>query len=213
MKKGKLDQITLDIEFLLISVIQGVALATLAANAAEPIGNLTFEYWMYIASSFILILNFWSQAIVHALSFIDWPLDLSHNFLYFLASFIEVMAFSHMTDPMKWFGFMLLFFLVATILYAIDLSLIKNRKNSLAHSPHAMKLYGHILKREKFEFSTLIPLAIVYHVVAFLLILKLPRFFIEQKYHLYLIGGQLGFGIFSLFDSMRNFRTRIKLIG
>lgn len=110
-KKERLDQFALDIEFLLISVIQGVALAALATDAADPINHLQFVYWLYIASGFLLILNFWSQAIIHAVSFIDWPLDLGHSFLYFLASFVEVMAFTHLTEPKQWFGFMAAFLL------------------------------------------------------------------------------------------------------
>ena len=43
---SNLDQTVVDIEFLLISVIQGVALATLATNAVSPISNLQIEYWM-----------------------------------------------------------------------------------------------------------------------------------------------------------------------
>lgn len=210
MQKAKLDQFTLDIEFLLISVIQGVALAALASSAAAPIGNLHFEYWLYIFSSFILILNFWSQAIIHAISFIDWPLDLTHNFLYFFASFIEVMAFSYMTDPLKWFGFLSVFFIIGSVLYIVDLGLMKKRKNNGHDSTHRTKLYEHIIKREQFELRFYIPLAILFHVISFALIFYFPHIFIENKFHLILVTIQTLFGIYFLLDSMRNFKLRIK---
>lgn len=70
-EKNRLDQFVLDIEFLLISVVQGVVLATLAASAVGPITKLQFEFWLYIISAFLVIIIFWSNAIVHALSFIS----------------------------------------------------------------------------------------------------------------------------------------------
>lgn len=212
IRKAKLDQFTLDIEFLLISVIQGVALAALASSAAGPIGNLQLEYWLYIFSSFLLILNFWSQAIIHAISFIDWPLDLPHNFLYFLASFIEVMAFSYMTDPLKWFGFIAVFFIVGSVLYIVDLRLMKHRKNNFTDSTHKTKLYEHIIKREQFELQFFIPLAILFHIISFALIFYFPRMFLENKFHLILISMQTVFGIYFLLDSVKNFKLRIKRI-
>jgi len=107
--KKRLDEFVVDIEFLLISVVQGVALAALAAAAAPIVANLQLEYWPYIVSALLFILIFWSQAIMHVLGFIKWPLDMIHNFLYFVASLIEVMAFSVMNKPLVWFS--LFFFL------------------------------------------------------------------------------------------------------
>src|ERR1700754_633124 len=105
MNRERLDQFVLDIEFLLISAVQGVALGALAGAASEPISSLNFQYWPYILSGFLLILTFWSQAIIHSLSFIKWPLDLWHNFLYFLMGLIEFLAFNHLQDPLRWFVF------------------------------------------------------------------------------------------------------------
>lgn len=75
--------IALDIEFILISVIQGMALQMLAGKAIEVFGKFQSEYYFYIFSGFVLILIFWSQSIIHALSFIHWPISLTHTFLYF----------------------------------------------------------------------------------------------------------------------------------
>ncbi len=59
MNQEKLDQFTLDIEFLLISVVQGVALGALATGASIPLSNMDLQYWPYILSGFLLILTFW----------------------------------------------------------------------------------------------------------------------------------------------------------
>lgn len=207
----KLNQFTLDIEFLLISVVQGVALAALAASSAHIVRNLEFQYWPYVIASFILILNFWSQAIIHAISFIDWPLDLAHNFLYFLASFIEVMAFSYLSDPLRWFGFMNAFLIVAAILYLVDLSLIKSRKSNFLTNADK-KLFNHILLRELFELKYLVPTAILFTGICFAAIYFRPDIFMDQGWHLLLVGIQTLFGAFVLFESITNFRTRARLV-
>lgn len=211
-KKAKLDQFALDIEFLLISVIQGVALAALAAEAIEPINSGQFVYWLYIISGFLLILNFWSQAIVHAVSFIDWPLDLPHNFLYFLASFIEVMAFSHITEPAKWFAYISVFFSVAFLLYIVDLKLIKQREQKFAPSKESKRFYDHMVKRQLFEFKLLLPSAFVFNSVSFLLITKFPALFIDQGLHIVLVAAQALFALLVLADASRNFKKRATLL-
>lgn len=210
--KEKLDQFVLDIEFLLISVVQGVALAALAASAAGPIGDFKLEYFPYIISSFIFVLNFWSQAIIHTLSFIDWPFDLTHNFLYFLVSFVEVMAFSHLTDPFKWFGFISLFFVVAAFLYLFDFSLIKKHEKKFQDTKRSRDLFQHIVKRQTFELFTLLPLGLAYNVLSFVALLVFPKIFLENHYHVILALIQMMFGIFVMVDFMKSFKKRSALM-
>lgn len=211
-KKARLDQFVVDIEFLLISVVQGVALAALAAAASGTVGNLQFEYVLYVVSAFLLILNFWSQAIIHTLSFIDWPLDMTHNFLYFLVSLVEVMAFSQITNPLKWFAFMTLFFVVAAILYGFDLSLIRKHEEKFKDSKERQSLFRHIIAREKFEMFILLPGGLLFNIAAFVLIYLMPEVFITQKFHILLISLQVVFSLGVLVSSVRNFRKRSSLI-
>lgn len=210
--KEKLDQFAINIEFLLISVVQGVALGALATNASEPIASMQFEYWLYVTSGFLFILNFWSQAIIHTVSFIDWPLDLPHNFLYFLVSLIEVMAFSHITNPLLWFAFISAFFVAAIALYLFDLSLIRKHKTTFRGSTPKERLYNHMYVREKFELTAFLPAALIFNMLALLAIQQFPQIFLTNHYHMLLIGLQVLFGFIFLIDSMRNFNKRSQLI-
>ncbi len=97
LTREHLDGTVVDIEFLLIAVIQGFALATLAVDSDAVISGRDWIYWPYVLAAFILILNFWSLAIIHSISFISWPFDLIHTLLYFLVAFVEVAAFSQVT--------------------------------------------------------------------------------------------------------------------
>lgn len=207
----KLNGLSLDVEFLLISVVQAVALGALATAAVDPIGNLRFEYFPYIIASFVLILSFWSQAIIHAISFIDWPLNLTHSFLYFLASFIEVMAFSRVTVPLAWFGFVDLFFIIAVCLYFVDLKMIRARKSKFKNI-QKVKLYKHMVSRQLFEMKILLPAAVIFCSISFIAILIDPNMFIAKHWHLLLIGLQTAFGIFVLWESTNSFKVRAKLV-
>lgn len=211
-RKEKLDQFAINIEFLLISVVQGVALGALATNASEPIASMQFEYWLYVGSGFLFILNFWSQAIIHTLSFIDWPLDMPHNFLYFLVSLIEVMAFSHITSPLLWFAFISAFFVAAIALYLFDLSLIRKHQEKFNATQAQKQLYGHMFKRETFELSVFLPAALIFNLIALAALKLFPRVFLTNHNHLILIGLQVLFGLIFLIDSMRNFNKRSQLI-
>ncbi|MBI2022272.1 hypothetical protein HYS97_00260 [Candidatus Daviesbacteria bacterium] len=212
MNKSKLDQFVLDIEFLLISVVQGVALAALASSAISPVANLQFEYLPYIFSAFLFILLFWSGAIIHSLSFIDWPLDLPHNFLYFLASFVEVITFSQITNPLNWFAFVLIFFSVAAILYIVDLNLISKHKTAFDDTEAKRNLYHHIKSEQLYELKILLPVGLLFNLVAFILIYNNPELFLNQKKHLFLGIFQAIFTLGFLISSIINFQKRAKLI-
>ena len=210
--KDTLRSMALDIEFLLISVIQGMVLQMLAASAVPVFGEFRVEYWCYVVSAFILILIFWSQSILHAWSFIDWPIDLIHSFLYFLASFVEVITFAHITQPLKWFIFGFLFLLVTGILYVYDLSMIKKRISLFKQSPSHKRLYDHVYKRQIRELQFLVPSALVFNIIASWLIYTQRTFFITKHYHILLGVTQALFSLILLLISVQTFKTRLRLI-
>lgn len=200
--KSRLDELVLEIEFLLISVVQGVALASLATSATAPIIALQYQYWPYIAIGLIIILIFWSQAIVHSISFINWPLSLFHNFLYFLAAFVEVIAFSQLTNPPGWFLANAAFFGVAFVLYAADLQIIKSRASTLNN-----ELLDHARQEQRFGLWVLVPFGLVYNLVAWWVVSR-----INPQLHLTFGLIQLIAGVIVLLDSMRRFQNRAALL-
>ena len=211
MNREKLNQFTLNIEFLLISTVQGVALGALAGAASAPLSNLNFQYWPYILSGFLLILTFWSQAIIHSLSFIKWPLDITHNFLYFLLGGIEFLAFNHLQDPLRWFIFQLIFVIAAAVLYFADLKLIKEAKNNF-NTESEKALYKHILDEQVSEMKSLIPSGLIFNSLAVFLIWQFPEIFITQGYHVIIVGIQVLLTIYIISVSIKSFKTRSRLI-
>lgn len=212
MEREKLNQFTLDIEFLLISAVQGVALGALGTAASGPLSNLDYQYWPYILSGFLLILTFWSQAIIHSLSFIKWPLDLTHNFLYFLAGLVEFLAFNHLEDPLRWFIFQLLFVIVAAFLYFADYKLIKDGKHNFDDTPSQIALYRHVLDEQVAEMKSLIPSGLIFNSLAVFLIWKYPDFFITNGYHVLIVAIQVLLNLYIILVAIKSFKTRTRLI-
>ena len=79
--KTALDATVVNIELTLISIIQGLALGVLAAASVEPLVELQWHTWPYIATGLLVVLIFWSRALLHTLSFIGWPLEFGHTFV------------------------------------------------------------------------------------------------------------------------------------
>jgi hypothetical protein len=214
MKKRiqELDSLALDIEFLLISVIQGVALGVLASSSVDPLTSVKLSVLPYVITAFLFILIFWSGAILHAISFIDWPIDLYHSFLYFLASFIEIMAITHLTNPLLWFLFLFLFQVVAVMLYSYDLRMIRKRKHKFAISSSGKQLYAHILAEQKKELLLFIPVSLFFNIVAVLVFFFQKELFIQRGYHVIFIIFQLLFALLFLFQQMKVFQKRSQLL-
>jgi hypothetical protein len=206
-RRTRLDHIALDVEFLLISVIQGVALVTLATSAVGPMTSMQIGIWPYIAVAFLFILIFWSGAIIHAVSFIDWPIDLVHSFLYFLASIIEIVAITNLMHPVLWFFFLFLFQVVALILYWYDLLMIKERKWKFTTSI-GKALYNNIYSEQKKELQQYIPTSTVLFFVSFLVLHYYPNFLTQEL----LVGLQLLFALVFLYREVRTFKKRSDLL-
>lgn len=171
----QLDNFVLNIEFLLISVIQGLALGALATASLTPLTTFQWQTFPYIIGGLLLILIFWSGAINHALSFIDWPLDMTHNFLYFLLGFIEVLAFAQLANPLLWYIFMSGFFVVALLLYIFDLHLITSHQQEFSNSESRKKLYHHIVKEQKRELFYLLPAGGIFNLIAIWMVYQNPQ--------------------------------------
>jgi hypothetical protein len=212
LTRERLDGTVVDIEFLLIAVIQGLALTTLAVESEAVIGEAEWVYWPYVLAGFVLILNFWSLAIIHSISFISWPFDLVHTLLYMLVAFVEVAAFAQVTHPAKWFVFTFVFFLVSWFLYRWDMRVIREKRGEFQDTPAEARLYDHIVHQQTIELRYLLPVAIVFHAVIVALLWFDPDMILGGNRHLYVVGAQLICGLGYLAEIIRNFSVRRRLL-
>lgn len=212
LKKEKLDTMVVTIELTLLSVIQGVALYFLAENAHGPILMLDYEYWVYIFTAFLFLVVFWSQALVHVVSFISWPIEFVHMFLYFLVVITEVLMFQSITNPPNWFATNIVFFVVVGFLYYADLVLLKSKKAHFEGTEAGRTFYTATLKDQTFGMWVLVPLGFIFSLGAFSLVYFYPTFFIEEHWHLALAAFQAFVGIGFLYYLVSVFKKRLDVM-
>jgi hypothetical protein len=210
-RKATLNEFVSDLELLLISIIQGLAITTLAQNAIEPITKLQFQYWPYIISAFIFIFVFWSQAIIHTLTIIKWPIKLAHTFIYYVAAFVEFILFNQLMNPFQWFLFTTLFLVVVLVLYIYDLKMVKDAL-ALADNAGEKTLYTATLKEHQFEMWIIVPAGILFNGIIAFLFYYYPTLFVDNNRHVIFITLQTIVNFFLLWISLKSFYERKDLI-
>ncbi|MBS0432621.1 MAG: hypothetical protein JSS21_09500 [Proteobacteria bacterium] len=195
------------IELTLISIIQGLALGVLAASAVQPLVGLQWEVWPYIAAGLLTVLIFWSRSLVHTLSFIGWPLEFGHTFIYFGATLIEAVALSQVADPEHWFALNALYAAVVWGLYGYDLRLVRQRMDDF-DSPPERALLVDILHDQRLNIAWMMPAAVAFQAFAWWLVHEFPQAMLAQRWHLLLIGLTLLFSIHYLHGGVRLLRRR-----
>jgi hypothetical protein len=210
-KRQKLNDIVVTIELTLLSVIQGVALYFFADNVRGPILTMDYEHWIYIILAFIIYIIFWSQALVHVLTFISWPLEFIHNFLYFIIVAAEVLMFVSITNPVNWYATNALFFFVSWILYYVDTRLLED-KAQYFDSPEQKSFYEMLIKDQYFSFHVLVPVGFLYSLIAWLLTLFYPVYFLDNGRHLDLAGVQAVIFLGTFFYLLSVFKKHLNRI-
>lgn len=203
---NRLDATVVNIELTLISIIQGLALGVLAANAVQPLVQLQWETWPYILTGLLVVLIFWSRALVHTLSFIGWPLEFGHTFLYFAATLIEVAALSQVGDPKRWFALNAAYACAVWLLYAWDLRVVRRHARDSGGGDDALQ--RDIVRDQRLNIVVMMPLAIGFQALAWWLVERYPQAMLQQRWHLLAIGLSLLFSANYLHGGVRLLRRR-----
>jgi hypothetical protein len=99
-----LDQLVLDVELVLVSVVQGVALTALGVEAMPVLRDHHPTGYVFLASGLLFLFAFWAGALMHTISYVRWPIDLPHYFFYFAIGLLEMITFAQIEHPRAWFG-------------------------------------------------------------------------------------------------------------
>ena len=205
----KLDEIALNIELVLISIIEGVALTKLAENAVPVLNGIdALQRIPFVLAGLAILLVFWSQAILHAVSFIRWPLKMEHMFLYFLAAFIQVIAYTDVERITPWFFWWSVFSAVAILIYFVDLRIIHEATPRFLELTGGKAFIEEVARRHKREMTILVPVALAFNFIAYGLTYFYPGFFAIPLAAGALGAVQLLISLGALYDCMRNFKAR-----
>ena len=205
--KSALDATVVNIELTLISIIQGLALGVLAAASIEPLVNLQWQAWPYIAIGLLVVLIFWSRALVHTLSFIGWPLEFGHTFVYFGATLIEAVALSQVGNPERWYALNTAYALAVWGLYAYDLRVVRRHAGDFS-TPDEQALLDDIVRDQRINIGFMMPAAVVFQGFAWWLVHTYPNAFLDGGWHLLLAGMTLLFSINYLVGGVRLLQRR-----
>jgi hypothetical protein len=205
-KRERLDNLVVSIELTLTSIIQGVALSFLCANAAESLIHLRLDQLIYLLNALLLIFLFWSRSIGHTLTVIRWPLDFSHNFFYFTAALVESLAFTRIADPGSWFALLALFSAIVWLIFVVDTRLIARagrRSTELSQD-----LVACLHRDQQGNIRWIVPLFFCFHAGAATLILCFPDLYIKKQFHL-LLGVLQFFGLIGYMIYLLRFLARL----
>ena len=206
MDRRHLDQVVLDVEFVLISVVQGVALSTLSAASAPLLRAHRLEVYAFMGTGLAFVLSFWSVSLIHAISFMRWPMDLVHYFFYFALAFCECLTFTAMDHAHDWFGFSLACFLVTWALYVYDYRLILRQREALTADLASRALYEHVVRRQRHEMAVLMPAGVAFSLAAWVVVGRHPGAALPFAL------AQLAFTLIFVVGFVRSFAARLRLI-
>ena len=192
-RRAELDQIIANVELTLASIVQGLALQFLDASLGTILFRDKVLLWPYAFAGLLIILLFWSRALIHTLTLIRWPLEFGHNFLYFACALVEGVAFMQLNNPFRWFALNAVFALSVWVLFIYDLRLIRMRTiDSLG--PVGARLYARVKADQWMNIRLLMPAVALFSGTAAFLIRHNPGFWIDRHWHLLLVSLQiLGF--------------------
>ena len=205
--KTALDATVVNIELTLISIIQGLALGVLAAASVEPLVQLQWQAWPYIATGLLVVLIFWSRALLHTLSFIGWPLEFGHTFVYFGATLLEAVALTQVGDPERWFALNALYALAVWGLYAYDLRVVQRHADDFGTADE-QALLTDILGDQRLNIRFMMPAAVAFQGLSWWLVHASPATFLGGGWHLLLIGLTLLFSVNYLLGGVRLLQRR-----
>jgi len=205
--KSRLDTTIVGIELTLISIIQGLALGVLVAAAMTPLVELQWQVWPYLATGLLVILIFWSRSLIHTLSFIGWPLEFGHTFIYFGATLIEAVALSQAANPERWFALNALYAAAVWGLYAYDLHVVRRHADDFA-SAGERALLDDIVRDQQANIRWLMPMAVAFQGLSWWLVHAYPQAMLAGRWHLLLIALTLLFSLNYLHGGVRLLRRR-----
>lgn len=208
----QLDNLVVNIELTLISIIQGVAFSFLADQSRDVLVGLQLAFWPYAVTGLLTILLFWSRSLIHTLTVIRWPLDLSHNFMYIACTLVETVTFTQLTNTLHWYALNTLFGFMIWALFALDLRMIRRRTSDSA-GPVGSTLYAAVEREQFLNIRYFMPAMVIFNLLAMIAVRLWTVPLIEEGGHVILALAQLAAAFGYLLYVARFFARIVPLIG
>jgi hypothetical protein len=209
----KLDEIAVNVELVLISLIEGAALVALAEQIVRTLEEPDWiRYVPYMLAGLAILLVFWAQSILHAVSFIRWPIRAGHTLTYFVCGLLQIIAYTHILHADGWFLWWTFFSFAAIGMYFLDLQIMRSEYDHFKKLNGGLEFIEAVEARHFYEMKYIVPGAFAFHVAGLIAALLFPHNYVNIV--VYMIPGILQF-IFTgyvLYDCIKNFRVRSEMI-
>ena len=186
----ELDSTVVSVELTLLSIIQGVVLYFLAEASRGPLVNLDVAVWPYIGTGLVVVLVFWSRAMIHTFTLIRWPLEYGHNFLYFACALVQAVLMGQVASVRAWYALATLFVGMVWVLFVYDLRLLHARMRE-AGGPAGQELFARLLREQMVNVRIAMPVAFAFQVLCLAAVTFWPERFVVHGGHFVLIAMQL----------------------
>ncbi len=124
----KLTDMVTTIEFTMISVIAGLMLFPLIDYTTPLLREMRVEYWVYPLICVFEVMFFWTALIAHAITFIGWPIDVTHNLFYLLVFPVVGIQMHFMSEPLPFYIMLDVMAWLSIVLIVYDRFLIAAKK-------------------------------------------------------------------------------------
>jgi hypothetical protein len=181
--RNELDTMVVNVELTVNSIIQGVALSFLATSTYTVLQSGRISMLVYVFAGLLIVLLFWVRSLIHTLTLMRWPLELGHNCLYFAGALVEVVAFTHLTNPLMWFTLLTVFAAAVWTVFVYDLRVIKLRQED-SGGAHGAQLYAAVLRDQWLNIRFIVPSLFFFNLAAAFVLYAHPDFFIHRDGHL-----------------------------
>lgn len=178
----ELDGVVANIELTVISIVQGMALSFLVEGGRALFVEGHLSALPYVVSGLFVAFSMWGRAVLHAFTVIRWPLELGHNFIYFVAALCEAALFSQAGHPARWYPIGLVMVLLFWGMFLYERRMYDLRRGD-GTGPEGAALLDVLAAEHEFNIRRLMPALLVVWGGFTALVAALPTVFIARGWH------------------------------
>jgi hypothetical protein len=160
-------------ELTLISIIQGVALYFLIDSSRALLVDLQLLWWPYVVAGLMMILLFWSRALIHTFTVIHWPLEFGHNFLYIGCTLVQSIMFTQIRNLSHWSMLGTIYCALVWFTFRFDLRMIRRRRRE-SGGPAGAELFALLEREQIYNVRVVMPAATAFYGVVTVIVFARP---------------------------------------
>lgn len=178
----ELDNTVANIELTVISIVQGMSLSFLIDGARSIFVDGHLSAVPYVVSGLLVAFSLWARAVLHAFTVIRWPLELAHNFAYFVVALCEAALFSQAGHPARWYPIAFVMVLLFWAMFVLERRMYRLRRGDSA-GPASAELLDLLEREHELNIRLLMPALLVTWGGFTVLVLRAPATFLDGGWH------------------------------